>query len=413
MLNFKVFLSEENQKANKHLEHLEDGLLNDGFNGLRDSIKYLSHLQKQMSGKSTKKVNLTTKWDGAPAIIAGTDPETKKFFVATKHGATAKSMKLNFSYDDIEKNHPDLGLQNIMKSCLDNLRNIKMKNIYQGDLLYSSESDKKIKVIDGVRYLTFKPNTITYAIDVNSDLGKKMMKSRIGVIWHTKYSGNVPVNQMGASFHVDLEDFTENSSVWFKDAEYENMDGIINFTKTETDQFYNLLSGAGRLFRKLDKSVVDKIFNDDKIKIQIKAYQNSKVREGKMISDDEAYVSGLLKYLKQKLDKELEKLKSEKGRENKKIKNDEFLKFFVDNKSKISDIFKIQQILVAAKMLLMKKLQDIRPLVNTFIEIDGDFKVTNPEGFVATSLDKGAVKLVDRLEFSRQNFAAVKTFGKG
>jgi len=146
MLTFKEFLL-ENTGANKHLEHLEDELLNTSFDGLRNSIEYMLSISKSLSGYN-QGITVTTKWDGAPAIIAGTDPETRKFFVATKHGATAKSMKLNFTDDDIDKNHPGEGLNKKLKTCLRELKKINLKGVYQGDLLYSEKQDKKKKTIN-------------------------------------------------------------------------------------------------------------------------------------------------------------------------------------------------------------------------------------------------------------------------
>ena len=393
----------------KHLEHIEDEVLNSGFEGVKKAITYLSSLGSTLKGSSSKKIKITTKWDGAPAIVAGTDPETDKFFVATKHGAFAKEPKLNFSDEDIENNHEG-GLLDILKDSLKYLKDIGMDGVYQGDLLFSRTKPKTLQNIDGESHIVFTPNTITYAIKLRSELGKKINSSNLGIVWHTKYEGEV-VNQMNATFDVNVDNFTQTSDVWFKDAEYEKMDGIASFTQEETEKYFNVLSMAGRLFRTLNKKLLDGIKDDKYLNTQIKAFANFKIRQGMPIGNVNSHVVGLIRYLQNKLDKEVEKLKTVRGKENRRKKNEDILKFFTGNKTALKNMFQMQNVLIAAKMIIIKKLQDIQPMTKTFIQTDRGFEITNPEGFVAVTLDDGAVKLVDRLEFSRQNFLAPKTFG--
>ena len=409
MIDFKDFLL-ESQGANKHLEHIEDEVLNVGFVGVKKAITYLSSLGSTLKGSSSKKITITTKWDGAPAIVAGIDPETKKFFVATKHGAFAKEPKLNFSDEDIENNHEATGLQDVLKDSLKYLKDIGMDGVYQGDLLYSPQKSKTLQNIDGESHVVFTPNTITYAIKLRSELGRKITASKLGIVWHTKYVGE-KVNQMDATFDVNVDNFKQTSDVWFKDAEYEKMDGIASFTKEETEKYFSVLSMAGRVFRTLNKKLLDGIKDDKYLNTQIKAFANYKIRQGMPIGNVNSHVIGLIRYLQNKLDKEVDKLKSIKGKENRRKKNEDILKFFTENKTALKNMFQMQNILIAAKMIVIKKLQDIQPLTKTFIQTDKGFEITNPEGFVAVTLDDGAVKLVDRLEFSRQNFLAPKTFG--
>jgi len=408
MLTFKEFLL-ENTGANKHLEHLEDELLNTSFDGLRNSIEYMLSISKSLSGYN-QGITVTTKWDGAPAIIAGTDPETRKFFVATKHGATAKNMKLNFSEEDVDNNHPGEGLNKKLKVCLRELKKLNLNGVYQGDLLYSETQEKKMETIDGNKYLTFTPNTITYAIPFGSELYKKIQNSKIGIVWHTKYSGEGPVNTMNANFNLGNNFYTENKSVWSRTAEFEYAGGIASFNKKEQDSFRSILSAVGKIFRKLDKKILNTISDDKEINIQIKTFFNSKVREGKSIGNSEKHVLSLIQYLKDKLNLKVQSLKTEKGRTSKIEKNEEFLKFFRDNKQQLAMIFDTQKLLIAAKNILIKKLQTIESSEKTFVKTSNGFKVTNPEGFVAYHIDKGALKLVDRLEFSKQNFTINKSW---
>jgi hypothetical protein len=408
MLSFKEYII-ENSGANKHLEHIEDELLNSGYTGLRNAIEYMIGISKSFIGVN-KGITVTTKWDGAPAIIAGKDPETGNFFVTTKHGATAKSMKLNFTDDDIDKNHPGEGLNKKLKTCLRELKKINLKGVYQGDLLYSEKQDKKIETIDGQKYLTFTPNTITYAIPLGTELYKKIQNSKLGIVWHTKYTGNGPVNQMNATFDLGENFYQENNSVWSRTAKFEYAGGIVSFDENEQEKYKRILSALGKIFRKIDKNVIDTISKNSEINIEIKTFFNTKVREGKSIQNSDKHVMGLIQYLKDKLNNKVKKLKTEKGRLQKQEKNEEFLKFFRDNKAQLSIIFDTQKLIIAAKNILIKKMQSIESIEKTFVKTSNGYKITNPEGFVAYHIDKGALKLVDRLEFSKQNFTINKNW---
>ena len=88
---------------NTHLEHLEDDILNDGTKGGKNAITFLRELGDMLSEKPSSMM-ITTKWDGAPAIICGIDPETEQFFVGTK-SVFNKNPKVNYTTSDISRNH--------------------------------------------------------------------------------------------------------------------------------------------------------------------------------------------------------------------------------------------------------------------------------------------------------------------
>ena len=202
---------------------------------------------------------------------------------------------------------------------------------------------------------------------------------------------------MSAGYEINLNNFGQSTDVWYRDANYEIMDGVINFTKDEKNKFSTLMSGAGKLFRSLNKTTLNYISDTDDLNIQIKAYTNSKVREAEIIGNPRAHVVGLIAYLKRKLNAQVEKLKTEKARKAKQEKHEEFISFFVDNKVELRKIFEMQNILMAAKNVIIS-IKEISQQTKTFITTDG-FKVTNPEGFVGVTAEGGAVKLDQRLEF--------------
>ncbi len=411
MHSFKKFLNEE---KNLHLEHIEDEVLNNGVDGTRQAINFLRGLRDMLAGstKSGKQVRITVKWDGAPAIFAGINPENKKFFVGTK-GVFAKTAKLNYTPEDIDKNHPAEGLNRKLKLALEYLPELGIQDVIQGDMMYSQE-DLQDETIDGEEYLIFKPNTIVYAIPKNSDLAKQISASKMGIVFHTRYSGD-SLPEMNANFDIDISQMTQTPNVWFRDAEYEDVSGSASMTEKETAQITGILSGAGRLFRQLNPNILKFIQNHKDVNIQIKAYTNTKIREGRPIENPDAHARGLIVYLKQKFEKELDKLKTEKARLRKQQSQREFLKFFQNNVRQLSQIFEMQNMLIACKILILRKLEQVKTMTKTFIQDEDGFRVTNPEGFVAVDKLKSDqyVKLVDRLEFSRQNFNAAKNWSKG
>ena len=411
MHSFKEFITEE---KNLHLEHIEDEVLNNGVDGTRQAINFLRGLRDMLAGstKSGKQVRITVKWDGAPAIFAGINPENGKFFVGTK-GVFAKNAKLNYTPEDIDKNHPAEGLNRKLKVALEFLPELNIQGVIQGDMMYTQE-DLQDENIDGDDYLIFKPNTIVYAIPKNSDLANQISASKMGIVFHTRYTGD-SLPEMNASFDVDVLSMKKTSNVWFRDAEYEDVSGSASMTEKETAQITGILSGAGKLFRQLNPNILKYIQNHKDVNIQIKAYTNTKIREGRPIENPEAHARGLILYLKQKLEKELGKLKTEKARLRKQQAHKEFLRFFQTNIRQLAQIFEMQNMLIACKILILRKLEQVKTMTKTFIQDDDGFRVTNPEGFVAVDKLKSDqyVKLVDRLEFSRQNFNAAKNWSKG
>jgi len=195
MYNLKSYLVEA---KNVHMEHLEDTILNGGVDGTREVINYLRALRDMLAGKSSAKVNVSVKWDGAPAIFAGIDPSDKKFFVAKKgiFNKNPKIYKTNKEIDDDNKGKRELATK--LKEALKYLPALGIKGVVQGDFLYS-KADVKTTTIDGESYITFHPNTIVYAIPSKSKLARQILQSDIGVVWHTTYRGN-SFESMSASF---------------------------------------------------------------------------------------------------------------------------------------------------------------------------------------------------------------------
>ena len=408
-MKFSEYITEAKEGKNVHLEHLEDNVLNNGVSGAREAINFLRSLRNMLAGHSDVKVNVTTKWDGSPAIFAGINPENGKFFVGTK-SVFNKNAKLNYTDADIDENHAAEGLNNKLKIALAYLPKLGIKGILQGDMMFTKE-DLKHQTIDGEEYIIFQPNTIVYAVPVNTKLAKMMMAAQIGVVFHTAYTGK-DIENMKASFNIDIGHLTTTKDVWFRDASFTDASGSATFTEHETAELTSILSQAGRLFTTIPALTLNKISSSETYLMQIKTYNNTKVREGQEIRDTRAHVNGLMKWVEDRLNKEIISAKKADTKEKRIKEKTEVMRFYRTNAAQLKNIFDLMNMIIEAKLMIIRKLETIRS-IGTFVRTDDGFKSTAPEGFVAVDKLKGnALKLVDRLEFSHQNFTAAKNWSK-
>jgi len=400
MQKFQSFITEN---KNTHMEHLEDNLLNLGVNGARDSINYLRALRDMLAGDAKAPVNVTVKWDGAPAVFAGKDPADGKFFVAKK-GIFNKNAKVYKSNADIDADTSG-DLNTKLKLAFKHLSSLGIEGVIQGDFLYS-KADIRKETINGESYITFHPNTIVYAIPAKSELAKTILGSEIGVVWHTTYRGD-SIETMSANFGKEIASgLKATKAVWSVDAVYKDVSGQATMTKKETDAVTKILSNAGSQFNKIKRSTFDGITNHPDRLLRTKTFINTKVREGTRIKNTSRFVDELVDYIYAYYQKEIDKVKTERAKTAKTEKRKEVLSYFSNTpKSQIVALFDLYNLIVDAKLYIIKKL-DAAKSVGTFLKTANGFKVTEQEGFVAIDrMGKDAVKLVDRLGFSKANFS--------
>ena len=410
-MKFKQFIAESSKEGkNVHLEHLEEEIFNRGTTGARDAINFLQSLRDMLAGSSDTNINVTTKWDGAPAIFAGTNPENGKFFVGTK-GVFNVNAKLNYTDEDIDRNHPSEGLNNKLKYALRYLAKLEIKGVLQGDMMFT-KGDITTKTIDDVSYIIFQPNTIVYAVPADSKLAQMMLAAQIGVVFHTSYTGKT-IADMKSSFNIDIKNLKPTKDVWFRDAYFIDASGTATFTEAETKKITKILSEAGRLFQNISSPVLNRISMNDTILTQIKTFNNTKVRAGEAIKDTSRHTVELIKWIEDRLNKEILAVKREDSKKRKQQEKTELMRFYRTNAGQIKLIFDLHNMIVDAKIMVVRKLQQMRQVTGTFLRTDDGFRITNAEGFVAVSKTTGgAVKLVDRMEFSQANFTAAKAWSK-
>lgn len=395
---------------NTHLEHLEDDILNNGSQGGKDAITFLRSLGKMLSNGGDSTIRITTKWDGAPAIICGMDPELKMFFVGTKSVFAKTAPKICYGHNDIDKFYPDGELNQKLKKAYTHLSKLNITGVIQGDLLYTETPS--IEVINGERCYKFRPNTITYAIPVASELGKRVGATKLGVVFHTKYVGT-SVPEMSATFgEIDTSNFTKTTETWVTTANFSDASGAATFTAAESRAFTSLVNQTEGSLKQASK-FLDAMKGTDKyaINVVLKQFFNTYVKDARRLPPTSDVVNAFVKYYTMKLDKEIDSKKTPAAKQKWESVKQQGLSFIQANSRGFYMSVAAYKNLQKAKDLVVKQLQQVKD-IGTFLQQENGYKVTAPEGFVAIKNGR-ALKLVDRLEFSVANFTLEKNWVKG
>ena len=394
------------EAKNTHMDHADDMHFLYGVTGLRDAINFFRATRDMLAGGNAAGYSLSVKWDGAPAVFVGTNPDNGKFFVATK-ALFNKVPKVNYNDADIDANHKG-ELAEKMKQSLRHFKKLDIPKgvVLQGDLMYT-KSDLEFDSIDGKAHIVFQPNTISYAVESGSDLGRRIKNSQIGIVFHTTYKGST-LSDLSASFGADVSGLKQVKDVWFDNADIKNMSGRATLTDKETKVVTSILSNIGKNFKRLSASFINSLDGSKKgnlIGPLMLVYGNSLIRNGRIVTNSKKAVVGLTQFIEERMQKEIDKVKTEKSKDKRREEFGAILDFIKANKSQLELAYEIQIDLLAAKNMLIKKLEQLEGDAKTFVRDGTGYKVVAPEGFVAVSAEKGnAIKLVDRLSFSANNF---------
>tara|TARA_B100000902_G_C27285471_1_gene904176 strand:- start:712 stop:1923 length:1212 start_codon:yes stop_codon:yes gene_type:complete len=393
---------------NLHLEHLEDEILNFGIAGGRGAIQFLQSLRDMFQGGSKSKLNVTVKWDGAPAVFAGPHPETGRFFVAKKalFRKNQDPKPYYHTYEDIDAD-TDGDLNKKLKVCLDEFSKLGMTEILQGDLMFTD--DTSTKTINGVKHITFQPNTILYAVESDSEIGREVQKAKVGIVWHTTYKGD-SIENLSASFGAKIP--KTSSSVWQDDATYRDVSGRATFTAKETVQVTKLLSAAGKQFHRINSGSFSKFLKwqdslgTSAVGAGFKTYLNTYTRAGKTLPKGKDAV----KLYQVHFTNWWKKNKSDSPVQNSKLR--EHLKVIKSSLKTLEQVVDFMRFLIEAKLMIVKKMDSAKGIAKTFVKTDKGLKVVAPEGYVAIDRTGEAVKIVDKMEFSFNNFTVAKNWDK-
>lgn len=400
--SFKQHITEASVAGkNLHMSHLEDAVLYGGVDGTRDAITALRSLRDMLAGNSSGAVDVTVKWDGAPAVFCGIDPSDGEFFVAKK-GIFNKNPKVYKSVADVKADTSG-ELADKLSIAYVELKKLGIKNVIQGDLMFT-KGDLKTASIEGEKYVVFQPNTIAYAVPADSELADKLKNANLGIVFHTSYNGK-SFEDMTASYGVDTSKLKKVPSVWYQDATIHDLSGKATLTADDTAEVTSALSEAGKIFQKISGTTLKAIEQDPEFATTLETYNNTFVRKGETVTDTKAHVAGLIAWAAKKFDADIASKKSEKGQAAAGARKDAYMAFFSNhNKANLDLMYQLQNAIVKAKLIIIEKLDSLKK-INTFVKTSDGFRVTSQEGFVAIDhLKGGAVKLVDRMTFSKNNF---------
>jgi hypothetical protein len=400
---------------NVHLDHAEELIFMQGNAGIARVVDTFAGLLDSLEGGDGGGAAVTTKWDGSPAIFAGIDPTDGRFFVGTK-GVFAKTAKLNKTAIDIDQNHPDVkkgdemvskaGLRDKLYPALEYLKNLGIKGIVQGDLLFT-KGDLKTVNIEGKKYIAFKPNTITYVVPADSETAKRMQAAQLGIVFHTSYTGD-SIENMKASFGFDSSELTDNPSVWFSDARIKDVSGQVQLDASSAGAIRSALQDLKSIninsvaFNKLNEMLPFDLI------AELKAHANAPIRTGTALEKDpKQFAVSFINRMQNKFKDAISKLKTGvegPAGQRKQAQMQATLDLLNKNAGLIVNMYSAYLKAESVKMMFQNKMKHIKAMGSFIEQPDGSFKVTDPEGFVIVDHMGNAMKIVDRLEFSAANF---------
>jgi hypothetical protein len=412
MINYKkYFLLFEGvaDTVNKHLTHLEELILTNKKEGAERAINYLTSMAQVLDSDTPKSVNTNIKYDGAPAVVVGKDPNGN-FFVGSKSVFNA-TPKINYSIEDIKKNHSQApGLVDKLVQTFVHLKDSNIDSVYQGDFLFDQEI-KETNTIDGEEHVIFKPNTIVYAIPTDSEEGQKVLNAEVGIVFHTEYNVELDENNVPRfetkKFGVDVRNFKVSPKVYVKDADFESDAGYITLTNEESEKIADVINTSKEMIQQINfEDVPDNIFTS------LNTYINTEIRQGEFLAKPDVSYQQYIEWFTSKLDKKIESYKTEKGKAKANEAKQALLSMLSSQKDNILKIFNLQIQIKQGKDIFIEKWNNIMrevQLKHYLFNDDGDLIPTNPEGYVAVDITGNAIKFVDRLEFSRANFSIDKS----
>jgi len=393
---------------NTHLEHLEDDILNQGTQGGFNAIKFLRELGDMLTQPQST-IKVTTKWDGSPAIICGKDPVSQRFFVGTKSFFNKTTPKIVFSEADVDTMYEG-ELAQKLKDAYKYLSQLPIQGILQGDLLYTDDRDTRL--VNGEQSIVFQPNIIVYAIPVNSGLGAKVARSKLGIAFHTSYVGPT-LDNLNAQFDVDVSTLQGNPDIMVFKTDFVDATGAANMTQDEKRQFDMLVNRAEGSLKQASAFLnILGSFGQSRFMMNVlfKQFFNTYIREGRPIRNAHDVVQDFKAYYAGLMNTEIAS-KTKKSTQDKYLQmRTDGLKFIQTNERSIYFTVASYMNLIEAKNFIIRRLEKVKT-IGTFLRTENGYKVTAPEGFVAIR-SGNALKLIDRLEFSNANFTAAKNWDK-
>ena len=222
------------------------------------------------------------------------------------------------------------------------------------------------------------------------------------------------MEDLSAKFGANAKRLNSTKNVWSTDATFKDASGKATFTKEETKKFRNLLNMANGSLKKATPylRVINQNRNDLSVSTQLKIFLNTYIRGGEQIRDTKNVLARFDKYYDAVLQKKVDSVRTAAAKKKWNVVKQNGLKELRGNKTSLYYVIATYITFQTAKTMVIRKLQQAEG-IGTFLRTPNGYRVTAPEGFVAIDHVGKALKLVDRLEFSKANFTVDKNWVKG
>ena len=389
---------------NKHMTHAEDLVFLSGREGLEWVINMFKELyEKLKSDTESNKIKLSVKFDGAPSLFVWSKfPGLEKPGLAIK-GLFAKDRKIMYNDKNIDKfyrDQPDLAIKlKLMLKYIPAI-GIPKNEIWQGDFLFD-----KTTLVSEKNHYSFHPNTIVYKVEKDSDIGKKISQSDIGVVWHTRYTGD-SLDNISAKYDTKVSELKENSKVFMADPYIASLAGYVTLLENEKIEFEENIYIIERLAKNLYKSPeYNKLIKDKELIDLFKIFQNSLIRENIKIDDAEEFLNKFIEFIDKRFKKEIFLRKTTKSQDVLRQKQQELIEKIEKSRGMFQTTISLILAVAELKNMFIKKLNNLGKF-ETYLQINKKkFIPTGQEGFAISDIHGNVVKLVDRYEFSFANFS--------
>lgn len=377
MLSFRD-VNADAVRRNKRISHVEDLMFSEGREGLAASLRMLGEVLDR-----SENIGMTVKWDGKPAVVCGINPDNGRFFVGTK-SAFNKDVRVFHTVQEIVGGTDNPELASKLSQCLVHLPKLGIKGVLQGDLLFTPDS-----LTVASEEISFTPNAIRYSVDRDTEAGRRIARAKIGIAFHTVYEGRTMADLSVASYRFDPLSVTPDPSVWMPNI------SVRSIVEGDSDAEEESLHECHLMAEKVGSFLPTLISNGDLMPF-LMPYINSTVMAGM----SQLSARGFAKYIEAKSEKEIDKLKTDKGKEKKRLATSNIINFTETYAAHINRAFDLHRKMAAVKESVLSRIP-LTEFRHHFV--DGDaLRPTEPEGIVVSDSDR-VVKFVRRSGFSAHN----------
>ena len=405
---------------NLHLEHIEDLMLMFGTDGIKESFDYIDDLVRTFSANPSGNRNISTKWDGAPAIFCGPDPYDGRFFVAKK-GIFNKKPKLYKSITEIDEDKLAEGLKTTFKSVFTYMKPIydsgKLKDVVQGDFLFES-GGRTLKRVHGEDCVLFKPQLIVYCIPKHDELYEKAKRCKLCVVIHAKYpaAGAKHVSDLSVNFGFDASQHSTEDCLIISPFTSELGKSMI-ITPAEKRKLIEYKRASMRLSSQCGSflnTIASDYDNKWGVSYLLKQYFNARVREGQKVNSASVFYRDFINYFETKFRDEIAKKAQEKTKAMWKKKMYDGLDVLENSKTEFVAMVGLYNTIQNVKSIFIPKFESGERFKTFYYnEKDGSYDIGDQEGYVVVKESTRAVKIVQRLGgFSERNFNEMKKWAK-